>query len=172
MWNKIYPALLIISIITMSVLLYLPYSWLQSITAPRDVELQYRFYSNISWIFLLVSSLVMLLIGNVVLWLTQRAWAMWTTLLYFTVFMLAYTFWLESAFFNYRQTNNLETGIISWSPLVGVILIALTTVIVFFDQYLVKRMLAKTSGVTESVAQDLIEENSVVETIDAPKDDI
>ncbi len=86
--------------------------------------------------------------------------------------MLAYTFWLESTFFNYRQTNNLETGIISWSPLVGVVLIGLTGVIVFFDQYLVKRMHAKTYGVTEPVAADLIEENNNVKEIDTPKDEI
>jgi hypothetical protein len=42
--------------------------------------------------------------------------------------------------FKYRQANNLETGIISWSPLFGVVLVTLAAIIVFFNQYFVKRM--------------------------------
>ncbi len=65
---------------------------------------------------------------------------MWASLVYFAVFMIAYTFWLENSFFRYKQANNLESGIISWSPLFGVVLIVLAAIIVFFNQYLVKRM--------------------------------
>ena len=140
MWNKIYLITLAAAIIAMGILLYLPFSWLQSITAPRDVELHYKYYANISWTFLLISTLVLLVLGNVLLWLTRRSWAMWATFLYFAVFMIAQTFWLENSFFRYKQANNLEAGLVSWSPLVGVVLIVLTAVIVFFDQYLVKRL--------------------------------
>ncbi len=140
MWNKIYFVVLAAAILAAGVLLYLPYSWLQSITAPKDVAEHYQFYSNISWTFLLVSTLVLLIIGNVLLWLTRRSWAMWATLVYFGSFMIAQTFWLENAFFRYKQTNNFETGLISWSPIYGVVLIVLAAIIVFFDQYLVKRM--------------------------------
>ena len=140
MWNKIYWAILAIAILAMGVLLYLPYSWLQSVTAPKEVAAQYEFYSNISWIFLLISSLILLIAGNVVLWKTLRSWAMWTSLLYFAVFMIAHTFWLENSFFRFKQDNNFESGVISWSPLFGVVLIVLAAVIVFFNQYLVKRL--------------------------------
>ncbi len=140
MWNKIYLVVLAIAILAMGLLLYLPYSWLQSITNPRDVAAKYEFYSNVSWIFLLISSLVLLTIGNVVLWLTRRAWAMWASLLYFAVFIVAHTFWLENSFFRYKQENLAGNGVIFWSPLFGVVLIVLAAIIVFFDQYLVKRM--------------------------------
>lgn len=144
MWNKIYLTILAAAVLAMGVLLYLPYSWLQSIGAPATVRDNYLYYSNISWIFLLVSSLILLVAGNVVLWKTRSSWALWTTLLYFAVFMIVQTFWLENSFFRFKQENNFTSGALSWSPLTGVVLIALAAVIVFFDQYLVKRLLDKT----------------------------
>ncbi len=144
--------ILAVAILAMGVLLYLPYSWLQSVTAPRDVAEHYKFYSNISWVFLLISSLVLLIAGNVVLWMTRRSWALWTSLLYFAVFIIAHTFWLENSFFRYKQANNLESGVISWSPIFGAVLIGLGAIIVFFDQYLVMRMRDK---VYPAVAQPI-----------------
>lgn len=144
MWNKIYLIILAAAILAMGVLLYLPFSWLQSIGAPATIRDNYLYYSNISWIFLLASSLILLIAGNVVLWKTRRSWAIWTSLLYFAVFMVAQTFWLENSFFRFKQENNFANGAVSWSPLSGAVLIVLAAVIVFFNQYLVKRLLDKT----------------------------
>lgn len=144
MWNKIYLAVLAAAILAMAVLLYFPYSWLQSVTAPKDVEAYYKYYSNMSWLFLLISSLVLLLLGNILLWKTRRSWAMWTTLLYFAGFVIAQTFWLDRKYFDYQQENNLTDSVIWFGALSGAILIFLAAIIVFFDQYLVKRLLDKT----------------------------
>ena len=144
MWNKIYTAVLAAAILAMCILLYLPYSWLQSVTAPKDVVVQYDFYSNISWIFLLISSLILLIVGNVMLWKTRRSWAMWATLLYFAVFIVAHTFWLNGLFFQFQRQNNFTSEVISFGAFFGVILIVLAAIIVFFDQYLVKRLHDKT----------------------------
>ena len=144
MWNKIYSFLLAVAVLGIGVFLYFQYSWLQSKTAPKDVVAQYEFYSNSSWLFLLFSALVLLIVGNVVLWKTGKAWAVWTSFLYFAGFMLAHTFWLENSFFRYKQANTADNNLISWSPLLGVVLIALAAIIVFFNQYLVKRMREKT----------------------------
>lgn len=162
MWNKIYAAILAAAVLAMGVLIYLPYAWLQSITAPKDVAEFYRYYANISWMFLLISALLLLVIGNVVLWKTRRSWAMWTTLLYFAGFMIAQTFWLENSFFRFKQANNLETGMISWSPLTGVILIVLAAIIVFFNQYIIKRLQAKVSPVPAAPVETFSEESSPV----------
>lgn len=151
MWNKIYLITLAAAILAMGVLLYLPFSWLQSIGAPATIRDNYLYYSNISWMFLLASSLILLIAGNVVLWKTRRSWAMWTTLLFFAVFMVAQTFWLENSFFRFKQENNFTSGAVSWSPISGAILIALAAVIVFFDQYLVKRLLDKTYPLMQPV---------------------
>ena len=144
MWNKIYLIILAAAILAMGVLLYLPFSWLQSIGAPATVRDNYLYYSNISWMFLLASSLILLIAGNVVLWKTRRSWAMWTALLYFAVFMVAQTFWLDRAFFNYQKTNSLTESVFSFGAISGAVLIVLAAIIVFFNQYLVKRLLDKT----------------------------
>lgn len=151
MWNKIYLIILAAAILAMGVLLYLPFSWLQSIGAPAIVRDNYLYYSNISWMFLLVSSLILLITGNVVLWKTRRSWAIWTTLLYFAIFMVAQTFWLENSFFRFKQNNNFTSGAVSWSPISGTVLIALAAVIVFFNQYLVKRLAEKTYAPAQPV---------------------
>ena len=145
MWNKIYLVILAVAVLAMGVLLYLPYSWLQSVTAPKDVAAQYDFYSNISWIFLLISSLILLIAANVVLWKTRRSWAIWTTFLYFAVFIIAHKFWLDRAFFDFQKTNNLTESVFTFGALSGAVLIVLAAIIAFFNQYLVKRMLDKTS---------------------------
>ncbi len=151
MWNKIYLTILAAAVLAMGVLLYLPFSWLQSIGAPATVRDNYLYYSNISWMFLLVSSLILLIAGNVVLWKTRRSWAMWTSLLYFAVFMVAQTFWLENSFFRFKQENNFTSDAVSWSSISGVVLIALAAIIVFFDQYLVKRLPDKTYAPVQPV---------------------
>jgi len=145
MWNKIYLAILAAAVLATGILLYLPYSWLQSLTAPKDVAANYLFYANLSQMFLLISALILLVTANVVLWKTLRSWAIWATLLYFAVFTIAQKFWLDRAFFNYQQTNNLTDSAISFGAIFGAILIVLAAIIVFFDQYLIKRLLDKTS---------------------------
>jgi hypothetical protein len=106
MWNKIYLTVLAAAILAMGVLLYLPFSWLQSIGAPATVRDNYLITRISVGYFCSLLRLILLIAGNVVLWKTRRSWAMWTTLLYFAVFMVAQTFWLENSFFRFKQENN------------------------------------------------------------------
>lgn len=140
MLNKIYAILLAIVTATSSVLIYMPYSWLQSRTDPRDIQTNYLYFYNISWSFLFISTLILLIAANVLLWKTKQAWAMWASLLYFTVFIIAHKFWLDSAFFSFQQTNRFTDSSISFGAITGVVLIVLAAVIVYFDQYLIKRL--------------------------------
>lgn len=160
MWNKIYLIILAVMILAISVLLYLSYSWLESITAPADVAANYAFYSRISWLFLLSSSLTLLVIGNIISWTTRKSWALWTTLLYFIVFMVAYSFWLENSFFKYKQANNLESGLISWSPLFGIALIIAAALVVFSNFYLMRRAQNKMFP-PEQIIESLPEQSEV-----------
>lgn len=163
MLNKIFLAVLAAASLAMMILLYLSYDWLQSVTAPKDVVESYRYYANVGWVFLLISALLLLVVGNVVLWTTRRAWAMWAALAYFAVFMILHTFWLENSFFRYQQANNLDDSLFSWSPLVGVFLIVFAAIIVFFNQYLVKRMRDKTLPATETLPAENLSEESAIE---------
>ncbi len=151
MWNKIYLVILAAAVVTMGVLTYFPYSWLQSKTDPRDVQTNFLFYLNISWVFLLISTSILLISANVLLWKTRRAWALWATFLYFSVFTITYKFWLDQQFFSYQQTNRLTESAISFGAVFGAALVILAAIIVFFDQYLVKRMLDKISPTLQTV---------------------
>ena len=145
MWNKIYLILLAVAVLTMAILQLLPNSWLGSVTDPRNVALNYTHYSNISWTFLLVSSVFLLIVANGVLLKIGKAWALWATLAYFAAFMTAQTFWLEQKFFRYQQANNLTDSAFFLGSIYGVALIFLAAVIVFFNQYLIKRMQTRNS---------------------------
>ncbi len=165
MWNKIYLVLLAVCALTMGILLYLPYSWLGSITDPKIIAANFGYYANISRTFLFVSSLILLAAGNVLLFKTYKSWGLWAAFLYFAGFIIAQTFWLEQSFFRYRQANNLTDDAFFFGSFVAVLFVALAAILVFFDQYLVKRMQAKMSApnktfepVTDPV---LIEKDSI-----------
>lgn len=164
MWNKIFPAILAAALAAAGVLIYLAHSWLQSKTAPKDVAANFLYYSNLSWMFALVASVILLIAANVVLWKTRRSWALWASLLFFAVLTIVHKFWLDRQFFDFQQTNNLTDSQFSFSALTGAILIALAAVIVFFDQYLVKRLLDKTPPPLQPV-EALPEESSTNEKI-------
>ena len=153
MWNKIYLILLAVCVLTMGVLLHLPYSWLGSITAPKIVALNFEHYANISRMFLFISSLVLLAAGDVLLFKTRQSWGLWTAFLYFAIFMVAHTFWLEQSFFRYRQENNLTDSSFFFGSFLAVLYIVITAIFVFFNQYLIKRMQAKMFPQTEIVEQ-------------------
>lgn len=143
MWNKIYTAVLGISFVLLAGLTFYSYTWLESVGAPVNVVQSYDYYSNIAWMFLWISSIVLLILANVVLWTTRNAWAMWATLLYFALFMLLQTLWLDQAIFAYKQSNGLENRTFSLGAFTGILLCIPAAAIVFFNQFIVKRMREK-----------------------------
>jgi len=156
MWNKIYTGVLGISFLLTAGLTYYASTWLQSSTKPADVAANFDYSSNLGWMFLLISSLVLLILANVVLWTTRNAWAMWATFLYFALFMLLQTFWLDQAFFNYKQQNGLANGTLSFGVFYGILFCGLAAAIVFFNQFIVKRMRDKMLQ-TQAVSDNQIE---------------
>lgn len=141
MWNKIYLIFLAAAILTMSGLTYLAFSNLHSTGfAPAIIAENYNYYSNIGWSFLWISAICLLIAGNIILWKARKSWALWTIFLYFALFIVLQTFWLGQLFFHYQKENRLSDDILSFSPFLGIILIVLMAIFVFFNQYLVKRM--------------------------------
>ena len=139
MWNKIYLGCLAVSALVLGVLMYLSFDWLKSIGSPVTVVEKYNYFSNLNWVFLWISTLILLAIGNVILWKMRKSWALWTTLLYFVFFIVLQTFWLERSFFQFKQEKLGSDGFL-FSPFFGIVLIVLAVIIVFFDQFLVKRL--------------------------------
>ncbi len=133
-------AVLAVVVVAMGFLSFYSHSWLGSIGDPKTTREFYEFYSGLALAFLWISSLILLILANVLLWKTRRGWAMWTTFLFFAVFIISRYFWLEQSFFAFKKANGFWQGEFSLSPFVGVILIIIAAVIVFFNQFLNLRL--------------------------------
>jgi hypothetical protein len=141
MWIKIYFVAMAVSVLVMAVLAYLSHSWLHSVTKPADVIANFQQYSSYYWTFLIISSLVLMILGNVLLWIKRISWALWMSLAYFSVFVLIQTWLLNSLYLDYQSTNNLSDSTFSFLGLGGAFLCVIAAVGVFFDQFIVLRIL-------------------------------
>ena len=147
MWNKIYPLLLAASVVVMGAVAYLTYSQLQSVGfAPAKIVADFNNYSNSYWGILAVSFLILLIVGNVILWLFRNSWALWSSLAFFAVFALLKSFWLDKALFDYETANSLAANPTFSSYFVGVLMGAAVAAVIFFNHFLVLRMRDKIHG--------------------------
>lgn len=144
MWSKIYLAVLSVGVIAVTFFSYYSWSWLQSIGQPSVAVAGYEYHSGIAWTLLWLASLVLMILGNAVLWASGRSWAVWTTFVYFAVFIVIRYFWLDQEFFQFRKANGMFDGSFSVAPLFAVILVALGGTIAFFDQFIIVRLRART----------------------------
>ncbi len=144
MWSKIYLVILAIAIVVMAFFTFYSWSWLQSIGLPAAAVAGYEYHAGLAWPALWVLTIALLVLGDAILWVSGRAWAMWVTFIYFSVFVIIRYFWLDQAFFQFKKTHGLFDGSFSIAPLMAVILVVLMAAIVFFDQFIVLRLRAKT----------------------------
>jgi hypothetical protein len=165
MWNKIYLIALAVFLCLMAFLTFYSWSWLGSIGSPSAVVENYNYYSGLTWTFLWISSLILLILGNVLLWKAGRAWALWTTLFYFAAFVIVRYFWLDRSFSQYKISANLEQDGFSVAPLFGALICAVAAIIIFFNQYLIKRLHDKMYPQIEPVAIVGETANENIETI-------
>ena len=151
MWSKIYLVVLALSVSAMVFFTYYSWSWLQSIGLPAAAIDGFNYHSGLSWTVLWLSAAGLLAFGNAALWTTRRAWALWSTLTFFAVFVIVRYFWLDEAYLYFRKTNALSDGSFSIGPFFAVILIALAGIIVFFDQFIVLRLHRKMYPLAETI---------------------
>lgn len=147
MWNKIYFIALAIALLIVTILSFYSYNWLTSVDAPINVVQNYEFFSGITWMFLWLSSIILLVIATVMFWRLQQSWGLWATFLYFAFFIIIQTFLLDDAFVTFKNRNNLGESNLFVTPFLGVILCVLGAIIVFFDQYLISRLHKKMYGI-------------------------
>ena len=150
MFSKIYLAVLGLSIAAMAFFTYYSWSWLQSIGAPATAVAEFQYYSALVSTTQRISTVVLLILANTVLW-AGRAWAIWTTFLFFAVFAVLRYFGLEFAYIDFQMRNSPAGSGVASGPVIGVILIIIMAAIAFFDQFIVIRLRAKTYG--EPVAE-------------------
>jgi hypothetical protein len=147
MWTKIFLIFFAVALAAMGVLTYLPYSWLQSKGfAPNTISDNFLFYGAVFWTGFWISSLILLILSNVILWLTRRAWALWLTFLFFSVFVLIRTWWLSEAYVSYTKQNNLTAETPFGYGILGVLICIAAGIGIFFNQFLVLRMRDRMHG--------------------------
>ncbi|MFZ1701863.1 MAG: hypothetical protein WBO10_12480 [Pyrinomonadaceae bacterium] len=146
MFSKIYIAALAIACLVMGFFTFYSWSWLQSIGLPTAAVAGYEYHAGMAQTALWISVVALLFLANAVLWTSGRAVAIWTTFVYFTVFIVINYFWLDQAFFHFKKVNGLFDGSFSIGPFFAVILIVLMAMIAFFDQFIVTKLRAKTLG--------------------------
>lgn len=164
MLNKIYLLVLALAAVVMIVLSYLAYNQLQAIGfAPQTIAGNFHHYESLYQQFLWISSLILLVLGNILLWQTRRSWALWATLLYFAFFVLLGSWWLGSLGFDYAQQNNLTDKSFSLGGILGAGLCIIAALIVFFDHFIVLRMRNRVHGVPSPETNAAAEEVPPVE---------
>lgn len=156
MFTKIYLALLGISLLVILTLTFLCYSQLQSIGfAPTQIVENFESYDGFYKTVLWISSIALLILANIILWTSQRSWALWITFVYFAAFILLDMWWLGDLLFSYKKQNNLLSGSFQFGGFFAALLVVIVGIGVFFNQFIVLRlhdkMFNKTPEETEIV---------------------
>jgi len=152
MFAKIYIALLAISSALMAFFTYYSCGWLASVGAPAAAIAGYDYHASYGSTALWLTTILLLMLANAVLWSSGRVWAMWLTVIYFALFMTLRSFWLEPAAVAFRTGNGLAADISGIGPILAAALIAFVALIVFLDQFMIIR-LRMTTYAPASVAQ-------------------
>jgi hypothetical protein len=140
MITKIYIGILAVSAGLMAFFTFYSWSWLQSIGMPSTAVDGYLYHDSFGWIVLAFSTVILLLIGNAILWSSRRGWALWSTHIYFTVFIIIRYFWLDQALMQFKKANGLSDGGFSIGPLLGAILVVVAAAVVFCNQFMVVQL--------------------------------
>ena len=169
MLTKIYLIALAVLIIPMGFFTVYAWSWLQSVGNPQTTVDNFTFWSVIFQPFLWISSIILLILANVILWKTRNSWALWTTLGYFVIFVILKYFWLDQSLFQFKKTNLAIEDSLSFAPIFGAVLCLLAAVIVFFNQFINLRMSEKMHPTVplpqlavDEFSSDVINENDKV----------
>lgn len=143
MWSKVYFGVLAVGVIAMALFTYYSWSWLQSIGAPADALEGYRYYDYLGVVTFFTTSVLLLILGNVILWLSKNAFALWTAFLYAGFFVLLKSFWLIPSMFEFCKTNGIPP--FEWLPVrvISIPLVILAGVVIFLDQYFVLKLQRK-----------------------------
>lgn len=140
MWNRIYLIALAVFIIPLSFLTYYSYSWLTSIGSPRAASDGFLYHTDFAWKLLWLSTIILVVLANVVLAKYRQSWAIWTTFVYFAVFVVIRYLWLQRSYLQFSLENGFTDGGWAFGPVFAVLLCAGAAVVLFSNQLLVNRM--------------------------------
>lgn len=144
MLTKVYLAVFAAAIAIEAFITYYAFSWLQSIGSPTAAFEGYTYNASASFKFLIGSWLVLVILATAIAW-TKKPWALWTSFLYFSIFALAYYFWLDRTAFHFKQTQGLTDASYNFASLLGVILVIVAGFITFAIHFMVAQLRQKMS---------------------------
>ncbi len=154
MFGKIYLALFAASTAAMAFFTCYSCSWLKSVGAPATAIAGYDYHAGYGWTTLWITTVVLLMLANAVLWASGRAWAMWLTVLYFAVFMVLRSFWLGPAAAEFRIASGLAADSSGVGPIFAAALIVFAALIAFLDQFMIIRLRMTTYAPVEGAVAD------------------
>ncbi len=154
MFKTIYFAVLVASILLMGFFTFYSWAWLQSIGQPAVAVAGYDFHAGLAIPALWISFVILLVIGNVILWTTRNGWALWSSFGYLAVFIVIQYFWLNEALFHFKKDAGLWQGGFSVGPIVGAVMIVAAGIGTFFDHMLIVRLQRKVNPPTDVEAAD------------------
>jgi hypothetical protein len=158
MFTKIYLALLGISILVILTITFLCYSQLQSMGfAPTQIVEYFESYDGFYKTALWISSIALLILGNVILWMSKKSWALWVTFVYFAAFILLDMWWLGDLLVAYKKQNNLLSGSFQFGGIFAALMVVIVGIGIFFNQFIVLRL-------HEKMFNKPVEETEIVPT--------
>ncbi|MBV9214984.1 MAG: hypothetical protein JO053_02320 [Acidobacteria bacterium] len=146
MLTKIYLAVLAIATIVMGFFTFYASSWLKSIGLPSAAIDGYEYHMGLGWIALWFSTLVLLLLAAGILWSSQHAWALWAAFVFFAVFIVARSFWLEPAATLFKQQTGLAVPGFTGGSIMAAVSILGVAAFAFLAQFAIIRIHRKTYG--------------------------
>lgn len=144
MLTKIYLSVLAAAIAVMGFLTYYAHSWLNSIGSPIAAFEGYTFHASLAFKVLIGSWIVLVVMATAIAW-TKKAWALWTSFLYFAVFALTYYFWLDRSAFQFKQTAGLTDDRYNFASILGVVLVIVAGFVTFAIHFMVSQLRNKMS---------------------------
>ncbi|QYO63131.1 hypothetical protein [Leptolyngbya sp. 7M] len=160
MWTKTYIATAVTFCLFLGFVVYYSSSWLGSITAPADAFAGYEYYRGLSWYILAFTSIVLLILANVIFAKRGKSWAMWTTLGYFCLFLVAIGFVLPIASISFLRGHGYSAELRSYfSPFIAVAFMAAAAALIYGNRYLAGRLRDRIHG--RSSAEEASDEETV-----------
>lgn len=153
MWGKTYVATFLVFAFILFFVVYYAASWLGSISAPADSFAGYEYFRGLSWYLLWITTVILLIIANVVLVKRDRSWALWSTFGYFCFFVLGIGFLLPIYAIGFLRQHGFAPETQNYlSPFLAMGLCVAFGALVFGNRLLVKRMSERLSGSTDDSA--------------------
>lgn len=141
MLTKIFFGILLLSIFVMGALFFLSSSSLNSIGfSPRQIVDNFFGYNSIYWTGLWVTSGLLLIFSNVLLWTNRNAWSLWISFVFFAVFLMLQTMFIGDKLYAFTSANLPAETPLGFGGIAGAFACVVVAIGVFFNQFLVLRM--------------------------------